>query len=87
MKHIDVHSLNRDEIQNILNQFYDRVFELGYNEGKAEVNEDCKVDTREGVILSEGGKPEDNEGGLYSIKEKSGLVEYVTAQFYDILNA
>ncbi len=47
-------NFNSQEIENLLNELYDRAFEKGFNTSQIYEGNQCEADPREGVILSEG---------------------------------
>ena len=77
-------NFNYQEIKNLLNELYDKAYEKGFNIGKELHNEGCQVDTRVGVIISEGGKIEEDYTS-HSTSAKTILVEYIKAKLLDTL--
>lgn len=77
--------LNIDKIQNLLNELYDKAYEKGFNSSRVLEGDNCEADPREGVILSEGGKVEEDHTPQ-STSAKSILVEYIKTKIIDTLN-
>lgn len=78
-------NFNSQEIENLLNELYDKAFEKGFNSSRVLEGDHCEADPREGVILSEGGKVEEDHTP-HSTSAKSILVEYIKAKLLDTLN-
>ena len=79
-------NFNSQEIENLLNELYDKAFEKGFNNSKAFDGDQCEADPREGVILSEGGEVEGKLENNSKTKEKADILTYIHARLFDILN-
>ncbi|MFV0230073.1 hypothetical protein OBJ94_06570 [Empedobacter falsenii] len=81
--------LKSDEIQELLIELYNRAYKKGYENNKNQLSENCKTDTREGVIISDGGDVNDVNDYVdvqLSNQEKMEVVEYIQTKLFDLLN-